>query len=97
MPALTRILKALSNPNRRRIYQIICRKGAGRTRDLTIDEIRRRSGLKQAAVSLHVKRLAAAGLVLRRKTGWYVHCAPAPGGLAALLRFARDPAGFPPA
>ncbi len=96
MPAVTRVLKALSNPNRRKVYQIICRQ-AGRRRDggVTIDRICGLSGMKQPAVSHHVARLAAAGLVLRRKSGWYVHCAPVPGGLAALRRFARDPAGYP--
>ena len=90
MPAVTRVLKALSNPNRRKVYQIICREGRGR--GLSMGRIGRLAGIKQPAVSHHVARLAAAGLVLRRKAGWRVTCTPAPDGLAALLRFLRDPA-----
>jgi ArsR family transcriptional regulator len=92
--AITRVLKALTNPNRRRVFQLICRHGS-RREGVTIERIRRAAGMKQPAVSHHVARLAEAGLILRRKTGWYVCCAPAPEGLAALRRFSRNPAAFP--
>ena len=92
---ITLVLKALSNPNRRRVFQFVCR-GSDRRRGVTIDRICRASRMKQPAVSHHVARLVEAGLILRRKIGWFVCCIPAPEGLAALKRFSRDPAGFPP-
>lgn len=92
--AITRVLKALTNPNRRRVFQLICRHGQGK-QGVTIERVRRAAGMKQPAISHHVARLAEAGLILRRKSGWYVRCAPAPEGLAVLRRFSRNPAGFP--
>jgi len=94
MPAVTSVLKALSNPNRRKVYQLVCRRAGRRSRGITIEDLCKASGMKQPAVSHHVARLAAAGLVSRRKSGWWVYCAPAPGGMEALARFVRDPAGF---
>ncbi len=41
MPAMTRVLKALSNPNRRKVYQIICRQGRGRSLGLAIGRVGR--------------------------------------------------------
>ncbi len=92
--ALTRILKALANPRRREIFRLICRR-AGR-RGLTVGAVSRMARMKQPAVSHHVARLAAAGLVLRRKRGWNVLCSPSREALEVLRRFARDPGGRPP-
>lgn len=95
MPALTRILKALSNPRRRKIYQIICRPEGRRGKGMPLEQVRRLSGMKQPVVSHHVTRLAAAGLVLRRRDGWRVYCAPVPALRNLLARFARRPEAFP--
>jgi DNA-binding IclR family transcriptional regulator len=93
--ALTTILKALANINRRRVYQIICRRASGRDRGITIEEICRASGMKQPAVSHCVAHLARAGLVRRTKARWWVHCTPSRDGLAALAKFVRDPGAYP--
>jgi DNA-binding transcriptional ArsR family regulator len=93
--SVTAVLKALSNPNRRKVYQIICRRGADGRKGITIEQICKAAGMKQPAVSHHVARLAAAGLVSRTKARWWVHCAPSRDGLDALARFSRDPASFP--
>ena len=87
------IFKALSNPNRMIVYQIICRRGA-KGPGITIEQICDAAKMKQPAVSHHVARLAAAGLVDRKKTQWWVHCSPSAAALELLRRFSRDPAAF---
>ena len=39
--------------------------------------------------------LAAAGLVGRKKSQWWVHCSPSTDALDLLRRFSKDPAEFP--
>lgn len=95
MPALTRLFKALSNPRRRAIYQIICRPEGRRGKGMPLERIRRLTGMKQPVVSHHVARLTAAGLVRRRKEGWRVYCTPDPAARKLLARFARGPESFP--
>jgi len=62
MAGVVSIFKALSNPNRLIVYQIICRKGS-KGDGITIEQICAAAKMKQPAVSHHVARLAAAGLV----------------------------------
>lgn len=95
MASLIAVFKALSNPNRCRVYQLICRAGGKRRKGFTIEQICKETGMKQPAVSHHVARLTAAGLVDRTKARWWVHCTPSPDGLKMLSQFARDPASFP--
>jgi DNA-binding transcriptional ArsR family regulator len=92
MPTLPAILKALANPNRLRLYQVICRRGGGD--GLTVEKLAAEARMKQPAVSAHVTRLAAAGLVVRRKSRRWVHCTPGDAARELLRRFAADPAGF---
>jgi DNA-binding transcriptional ArsR family regulator len=92
MPSLHAILKALANPNRLRLYQLVCRLGNGE--GLTIEKLSAAARMKQPMVSQHVTRLAAAGLVVRRKSRRFVHCSPGPDARSLLERFASDPAAF---
>ncbi len=94
MAGVTAVFKALSNPNRLAVYQIVCRAAARSKKGLTIEEICREARMKQPAVSHHVARLAAAGLIDRSKSRWWVYCTPSKEGIEALRRFSRDPAGF---
>jgi DNA-binding transcriptional ArsR family regulator len=50
--------------------------------------------MKQPAVSHHVARLAAAGLVDRKKDQWWVHCSPSTLALELMRRFWKEPADF---
>ena len=93
MAGVVSVFKALSNPNRMMVYQIICRRGA-KGPGITIEQICDAAKMKQPAVSHHVARLAAAGLVDRRKSQWWVHCSPSAEALELMRRFARDPAEF---
>ena len=94
MAGVVAIFKALSNPNRLIVYQIICRKGV-KGDGITIEQICDAAGMKQPAVSHHVARLAAAGLVNRKKSQWWVHCSPSSQALDLMRRFTKDPADFP--
>ena len=90
--ALQDILKALSNPRRRRVFQVICRGSEQGRRGLTVEQICRKTGYKQPAVSHHIAHLSAAGLILRTRTRYWVHCTPQRRGLDPLRRFLRNPA-----
>ena len=94
MAGVVSIFKALSNPNRLIVYQIICRKGA-QGPGITIEQICDTAKMKQPAVSHHVARLAAAGLVDRKKDQWWVHCRASSTALELLRRFSKEPAEFP--
>jgi DNA-binding transcriptional ArsR family regulator len=94
MAGVVAAFKALSNPNRVRVLQVVCKGMAKSKKGLTIEQICSITKMKQPAVSHHVARLAAAGLIDRVKDRWWVHCAPSAEGLAQLGRFAKDPAGF---
>jgi len=84
----------LSNPNRLKVYQQICRAAARAKKGITIERICAALRMKQPAVSHHVAGLAAAGLITRAKDRWWVHCAPSPAARELLARFAKDPAGY---
>ena len=96
MPGITAVFKALSNPNRFQVFQVICRAARRLKKGLTIEQIRGETAMKQPAVSHHVAHLERAGLVTRTKSRWWVHCTPTPGGLEAVARFCKDPAAFKP-
>jgi ArsR family transcriptional regulator len=95
MDRLNALFKALANPGRRRVYQVICRGGRRSSRGLTVDQICRITGQKQPSVSHHLSRLSGAGLITRTRTRTWVHCAPRAGGLRPLQTFLRNPARNP--
>lgn len=64
---LTEILKAVADPNRRRILTILVQEGPARVTDLAS-----RFDMSLNAVSKHIKALEKAGLV-SRKTEWREH------------------------
>lgn len=92
MNRLNALFKALANPGRRRVYQVICRGSRRRARGLTVDQICRATGQKQPSVSHHLARLAEVGLITRTRTRTWVHCAPRADGLRPLQTFVRNPA-----
>ncbi len=92
MDRLHLLFKALANPGRRRVYQAVCRGRRSSPAGLTVEGLVRATGLKQPAVSQHLSRLAAAGLIVRTRRGTWVHCAPRRGGLDPLRQFVRNPA-----
>ena len=94
MPPITSVFKALSNPNRLIVFQVVARAARRVRKGLTIEQICRETKMKQPAVSHHVAHLERAGLIVRTKSRWWVHCTPTADGLDAVERFSKDPAAF---
>ncbi len=92
---ITDLLKALANPGRRRVYQVICRASHRRRKGISVEAICRVTKLKQPAVSHHIARLSGVGLIRRTRMSYWVLCTPIDEGLNPLRRFFRDPAAYP--
>lgn len=73
-------LKALADENR---IAIVCLLAGG---ERCICDAATELGLSDALVSHHMKRLQAAGLVLTRKQGQWLHCRLAPAAFETLAR-----------
>ncbi len=75
--ALCKMLKALSSPNRMRIFNEI--RGAGETKvrrghDCSLNKVIAHLGLGPSIVSHHLSTLVNAGLVTTEKDGKFVKC-----------------------
>jgi DNA-binding transcriptional ArsR family regulator len=75
---LLRILRALADDTRLRVLKLIAE------RPRTTQELEPLVGLSRAGLSKSLQRLAEAGLIVRRRDGYYVVYALAPGRLDAL-------------
>lgn len=75
-----RIAKALSDPRRFEILELIARRG-----DLGCQQLCACVELSQPTVSHHLKELANAGLVSTRREGQFVYCEVAYDVMAAYL------------
>ncbi|GAB6096153.1 hypothetical protein JCM14469_24060 [Desulfatiferula olefinivorans] len=67
MKKITRVMKALSDPNRLRIMKILTMK------TMCVCELRYSLGLAQSSISKHLKILEDADLVTSRKDGLWVN------------------------
>ena len=94
MRAITGVFKALSNPNRLQVFQVICKAARRVKKGLTIEQICKETAMKQPAVSHHVAHLERAGLITRAKSRWWVHCTPAKEGVERVAKFLGDPAAY---
>ncbi len=83
------LFKTLADPTRRAIFEYLCRDGEQTVRALTA-----RSGVSQPAVSKHLSVLKQAGLVRDRPHGRQTHYSAKRGGLAPLVDWASQMAGF---
>ena len=78
--AISALLKALSDPTRRSVYERI----VGAT-EITVVELTKGSGVTRGAVSQHLKSLKSAGLVAERPEGRNVYYRAEAQGLAPLV------------
>ncbi len=78
-PQIDSVLRALSDPTRRAVFERIARS------ELNVAELTRESGVTQGAVSQHLKLLKQAGLVSERPHGRNVFYRARPEGLAPLF------------
>jgi ArsR family transcriptional regulator len=88
---LAAIFKALADPNRLAIFQLVRERGGeGRTEEETersISRIAAEFDLTLSTVSHHIKELRTAGLIRCEKVGQTVYCTPDPRALDAIEQF----------
>src|SRR5438105_8373890 len=77
---ISAVMRALSDPTRRAVYERIAR-----IDEITVAELTRNSGVTQGAVSQHLKTLKLAGLIAERPEGRNVFYRAQPRGLAPLI------------
>jgi ArsR family transcriptional regulator len=91
---LARLFKALSDPNRLAILQLIrerCPAGCRLTEEEdrnSVSAIAERFDLALSTVSHHLRELRGAGLIRCEKRGQWVYCAPDEKALARIRSFA---------
>jgi DNA-binding transcriptional ArsR family regulator len=76
----TAVLKALSDPTRRAIFERLSRDG-----ELTVHALTDPSGVSQPAISKHLSALKLAGLVRGRRDGRETYYSAEPNALAPLI------------
>jgi DNA-binding transcriptional ArsR family regulator len=96
MADMAKVFKALSDPTRLAIFELVrdCNKD-GCTDDQVSDnltEIAERFGLSLSTVSHHVKELRSSGLITCEKRGQRLHCWVDPDVLCELEAFAKGSA-----
>jgi ArsR family transcriptional regulator len=97
MADMAKVFKALSDPTRLAIFELVRTCGEdGCTEDQAADslsQIAERFDLSLSTVSHHVKELRGSGLITCEKNGQRLHCWVDPDVLQELESFARGSAG----
>jgi len=78
--SLDLVMRALADTTRRGLFERVAR-----SREITVAELTRGSGVTQGAISQHLKALKQAGLVLERPEGRKVYYRAQPEGLEPLF------------
>ena len=78
--AVSSVMRALADPTRRAVFERVVG-----SREITVAELTRGSGVTQGAISQHLKSLKQAGLVAERPEGRKVFYRAEPKGLAPLV------------
>lgn len=87
--ASDKLFKALSDPTRRALYELVAREGAQ-----TVHALTDRSGVSQPAVSKHLGLLKRAGLVTDQRFGRETRYSVKPDGLTPLIDWMKVYAPF---
>jgi DNA-binding transcriptional ArsR family regulator len=74
------VMRTLADPTRRAVFERIVK-----SKEITVAELTRGSGVTQSAISQHLRSLKDAGLVADRPEGRNVHYRADPKGLAPLV------------
>ncbi|MBV9359948.1 MAG: helix-turn-helix transcriptional regulator [Betaproteobacteria bacterium] len=83
------IFRALADPTRRAVFERIAK-----SREITVAELTRHSGVTQGAVSQHLKSLRQAGLIAQRPEGRNVYYRARPQGLEPLVEWMNHYGAF---
>jgi DNA-binding transcriptional ArsR family regulator len=78
--AIDTVMRALADPTRRAVFERV----AG-SKEITVGDLTRGSGVTQGAISQHLKALKRAGLVAERPAGRNVYYRARPEGLEPLI------------
>lgn len=78
--SLDLVMRALADPTRRAVFERVAR-----SREITVVDLTRGSGVTQGAISQHLKSLKQAGLVVERPEGRRVYYRAQPQGLEPLF------------
>jgi DNA-binding transcriptional ArsR family regulator len=84
-----RLFRTLADPTRRALFERLCREG-----EQTVTALTSQAGISQPAVSKHLGVLKHAGLVRDRRAGRQTHYSAQLGGLAPLVDWTSQMAGF---
>jgi DNA-binding transcriptional ArsR family regulator len=87
--AIDTVLRTLADPTRRAVFERIVG-----SKEITVVELTRGSGVTQGAISQHLKSLKKAGLVAERPEGRNVFYRAEPNGLAPLIDWTSHMTGF---
>lgn len=74
------LMRALADPTRRAVFERVMR-----TKEISVVELTRGSGVTQGAISQHLRSLKQAGLVAERPEGRNVYYRAQPEGLEPLV------------
>lgn len=74
------VMRTLADPTRRAVFERVVN-----SREISVAELTRGSGVTQGAISQHLKSLKRAGLVVERPDGRNVFYRAEPKGLAPLV------------
>ena len=74
------VMRTLADPTRRAVFERIVK-----SKEITVVDLTRGSGVTQGAISQHLKSLKKAGLIADRPDGRNVHYRADPKGLAPLV------------
>src|SRR5436190_23689011 len=77
---VTAVMRALADPTRRAVFERVFE-----SKEISVVELTRGSGVTQGAISQHLKSLKQAGLVAERPEGRNVFYRAEPEGLAPLV------------
>src|ERR1700744_6408380 len=77
---ITTVMRALADPTRRAVFERVFD-----SKEISVAELTRGSGVTQGAISQHLKSLKQAGLVAERPAGRNVFYRADPAGLAPLV------------
>jgi DNA-binding transcriptional ArsR family regulator len=80
MSPIDNVMRSLSDPTRRAVFERVVN-----SKEISVAELTRGSGVTQGAISQHLKSLKQAGLVAERAQGRNVFYRAEPEGLAPLV------------
>ena len=86
---ITTVMRALADPTRRAVFERVFE-----SKEISVAELTRGSGVTQSAISQHLRSLKQAGLIIDRPEGRNVHYRADPKGLAPLVDWMALYAGF---